>query len=354
MVKRNKLRLAICGTGYFSKFHFDAWSRIAEVDCVGICSHEPQAARAVAEKYGVAEIFEDLAAMLDAVKPDLVDIITPPQTHLGLVSAAAARGVSVICQKPFCQSLGEAEQAVKIASDSGVMLAVHENFRFQPWYREIKRLMHDGALGKVYQATFRLRPGDGQGAEAYLDRQPYFQKMQRFLVHETGIHFIDVFRYLFGEITGVYAQLARLNPVISGEDAGQVLFDFATGTRGLFDGNRLVGHGAKNRRLTMGEMLIEGEDAVLRLNGDGQIFLRRQESNHDVEMKYDWSDRGFGGDCVFALQTHIVAHLLDKDPLQNAGHDYLANLAVEAAIYRSNDTRRWIGLNETRNGIAAT
>ena len=96
------------------------------------------------------------------------------------------------------------------------MLVVHENFRFSPWYREIRRLIEDGAIGTVYQASFRLRPGDGQGPAAYLDRQPYFQSMERFLVHETAIHFIDTFRYLLGEPESVYADLQRLNPAILG------------------------------------------------------------------------------------------------------------------------------------------
>ena len=83
------------------------------------------------------------------------------------------------------------------------------------------------ALGEVYQITFRLRPGDGQGPEAYLERQPYFQTMERFLVHETAIHFIDVFRFLLGEEPStVYASLRRLNPAIKGEDAGLMLFSF--------------------------------------------------------------------------------------------------------------------------------
>ena len=54
-------------------------------------------------------------------------------------------------------------------------LVVHENFRFQPWYREAKRLVDAGMLGALHAVAFRLRPGDGQGPRAYLDRQPYFQ-----------------------------------------------------------------------------------------------------------------------------------------------------------------------------------
>ncbi len=110
---------------------------------------------------------------------------------------------------------------------------VHENFRFQPWYSLLKTLIDKGAIGEPSQLSFRLRPGDGQGDQAYLERQPYFRDMPRFLVHETAIHWIDTFRYLFGEVTAVYARLRRCNPVIAGEDAGMILFDFANGRQGV-------------------------------------------------------------------------------------------------------------------------
>ena len=99
-------------------------------------------------------------------------------------------------------------------------MIVHENFRFSPWYREAKRLLDSGSLGTPHAISFRLRPGDGQGVDAYLSRQPYFQKMPRFLVFETAIHFIDTFRYLMGEVEAITARLRRINPVILGEDAG--------------------------------------------------------------------------------------------------------------------------------------
>jgi predicted dehydrogenase len=126
---------------------------------------------------------------------------------------------------------------------------------------QARRIIEQGALGQMYQVTFRLRPGDGKGPDAYLERQPYFQTMEKFLVHETAIHLIDVFRFLLAEEpSAVYAALRRLNPAIAGEDAGMMLFDFPSGARAVFDGNRLADHKAENRRLTMGEMVIEGSE----------------------------------------------------------------------------------------------
>ena len=335
----SKLRVAAIGAGYFSQFHYDAWTRIDEVELVGLCDLDPARAADTAARWKVARSFTDASEMLDELKPDLLDIITPPDTHLALIRLAAARRVDAICQKTFCRSLAEARQAVEIAAAAGILLVVHENFRFQPWYAEIKRLLDSDALGQVYQATFRLRPGDGQGADAYLNRQPYFQKMERFLVHETGIHFIDTFRFLFGEVADVFAELRRLNPAIAGEDAGIVIFRHRNGVCAVFDGNRLIDHPARNHRLTMGEMIVEGERAVLRVDGDGNLFTRALHSNAWQPLAFAKSDIGFGGDSVYRLQRHVVDHLQGRGPIMNTAKDYLANLEVEEAIYRSAGNR---------------
>lgn len=329
------LRVATAGVGYFSRFHYEAWARMEDAELVALCNRTEAAAHAAAKSHGIGQVFTDFEAMLDAVEIDLVDIITPPQTHLPYIRAAAARRVPMICQKPFCQTMPDAEEAVRAAEQTGTLLVVHENFRFQPWYGEAKRLLAEGRLGTPYQVSFRLRPGDGQGPDAYADRQPYFRTMERFLVHETAIHLIDTFRYLMGEVGSVYAQLCRLNPTILGEDAGIILFEFESGVRGVFDGNRLADHAAENRRLTMGEMLIEGSDATLRLDGDGRLFLRGHGRNDEEEIAYDWQDRGFGGDCVYRFQRHVVDHLRQGTPVVNTGAEYLSNLRVEQAVYES-------------------
>ena len=328
------LTVAIAGCGYFSRFHQDAWSRMEGVRVVGVADRDAGKREAAATLLQGAAAFEDAEAMLDATRPDLVDIVTPPQTHRALVEAAARRGVKMICQKPLAPTFDEAQEIVAIAEKAGVMLAVHENFRFMPWFMEAKRLVAEGAIGTPLNVTFRLRPGDGQGPEAYLSRQPYFQTMPRFLIHETGIHLIDVFRDIMGEITGVFARLRRINPVIKGEDAGLVIFDFASGGAGLFDGNRHVDHPADDTRMTNGVLMVEGDRGVLRLDGYGRLFLRPLRGE-EREHAYTWEDRGYGGDCVYGQSRHIVRHLTKGEPLVNSGRDYLRNLTIEEAVYRS-------------------
>jgi len=328
------VRVAVIGAGYFARFHHQAWQALSGAELVAICDRDAARADEAARAVGGVSVFADVDAMLDQVRPALVDIATPPDSHLPLVRATAGNGRTLICQKPLAPDLDQAVQVAEAAEAAGSPLVVHENFRFQPWFREARRLLDQGRFGALHSIAFRLRPGDGQGPRAYLDRQPYFQEMPRFLVHETAIHFIDTFRFLMGEVTAVTAQLRQLNPAIVGEDAGYILFEFVAGSTGLFDGNRLNDHVADNTRRTMGEMWLEGEHGVLRLDGSGRLWWK-PHGGAEGEHAYAWSDDSFGGGCVAALQAHVLAHLSVGAPLENVARDYLRNFEIEEAVYRS-------------------
>lgn len=341
---RGAVRVALVGAGYFARLHLEAWRRLDGARLLAVCDPDPATHAHIESVDDAIPVYADMGAMLDAQQPHLVDIATPPETHLSLVADAAARGLDIICQKPLAPTREDAVRLVEACEDAGVVLAVHENIRWAPWHREVASLIAAGKFGQLYRISMRLRPGDGQGDEAYLSRQPYFQNMPRFLVHETAIHWIDTFRFLMGEITGVFARLERLNPVIAGEDAGVIIFSFDGGATGVFDGNRLNDHVSDNPRRTMGEMWLEGSAGVLRLDGAARLWWK-PHGDEEIEHPYRWRDRGFAGDAVFALQSHVVAHLRDAGPLENSGRSYLRNLEVEDAVYRSNEEGRWIDLS---------
>lgn len=341
MIKEDELRVAVAGAGYFGMFHHDAWKRVEGARPVAAMDLDIGRAEATG-----LPAYQDFSAMLAETSPDIVDIVTPSNTHLGYIRLALeARPRAVVCQKPFCANPEEAKKAAELGRISGIPVVVHENFRFQPWYRAIRQTIEAGLVGQVHQATFRLRPGDGQGERAYLDRQPYFRNMPRFLVRETGVHWIDTFRFLLGEPVAVFADLRRMNPAIAGEDAGHILFRFANGARALFDGNRHLDHAARNPRCTMGEALVEGTDGALSLAGDGSVSLRRFGSMEveSVLSPSDWN--GFGGDCVRALQAHVVAFLRGGEPLENVAEDYLKVVAAEEAVYASAEAGRWMAVD---------
>ena len=177
--------------------------------------------------------------MLDREELDFVDIATRPDTHEELIRLAVERGIPVICQKPLAPDWEGALRIERIVRQSGVPVMVHVNWRWQAWHREIARRIAAGDIGDPITFAFRTRASDGLGDEPY-PRQPYFREMQRFLIYELLVHYLDTARFLFGAIDTVYAQASRRNRRIAGEDRATILVRHTSTVDGVIDGHRFV------------------------------------------------------------------------------------------------------------------
>ncbi|MEM9432875.1 MAG: Gfo/Idh/MocA family oxidoreductase [Pseudomonadota bacterium] len=340
-----KLRVGVIGLGYFSQFHLAAWHALPETALVAACDMSPERRADVATRYDI-DVFADAEQMLASGPFDIIDIVTPPPSHSVLIRASMAPERVVICQKPFCVDLSEAERMTDEAEAARCPVVIHENFRFQPWYRAAKGFLAQNDIGQIYNARFALRPGDGRGPDAYLSRQPSFQSMERFLIHETAVHFIDLFRYFLGPVTEVYADLRQLNPAIAGEDAGVMMLSHRSGAQSIFDGNRLSDHETDAPRRTMGEFELEGEAGALRLDGYGTLRFRGfgAETWQPIEIKEPVDPDQFGGGCVAALCRHVAQAKIAGTAFENTARDYLEVLRIEDAAYLSDHEARRVSL----------
>ncbi|MEM1134473.1 MAG: Gfo/Idh/MocA family oxidoreductase [Bacteroidota bacterium] len=332
---KKQLKGVAVGAGYFSQFHYDAWSRIQEVTIGALCDQSHEAAETKARKYNIPKIYTDYQEMLEKEKPDFIDIITPPDTHVEMVKAAANAGVAIICQKPLVPAFHQAKTLIDYVKEKGIRCMVHENFRFQPWYREIKKLLADGEVGnEIQHLYFRMRMGDGWQNDAYLNRQPYFREMPRLLIYETGVHFIDTFQFIAGKIEKVYARLRNLNPNIKGEDSGLIFFEFENKANGIYDASRYHETAYKNPRYTFGEMLLETSRGALKIFQDGTITIKPL-GQPEKEHNYFHEDRGFCGDCVYFTQRHFISSIINGTSFETDVASYLQVLKVQEAIYNS-------------------
>lgn len=338
----NKYRGVCVGAGYFSHFQYEAWNRMPEVEITAFCNRDVERAKAIAGDYGIPNHYTDWRKMLEREKPDFVDIITPPPTHLEMCRVAADMGIDIICQKPLAPTLPEGREIVEITRN--VRFMVHENFRFQPWHRQIRKQIDAGAIGKPFSINMRSRMGDGWGENAYIPRQPYFRDYPQLLIYETGVHFIDTFRYLVGDVTRTHAWLRKLNPVIAGEDCGIMILEHRNGCISQWDANRYnePPHGV-NARYTFGEMLVEGSGGSLRLALDGSITLQRL-GEKPVGIDYEHQQVNFAGDCVYFCQRHFIDRLIDGEPFETDGDEYLKTLEVQDAVYASAESGQTIGI----------
>ncbi len=336
----NELRGIIVGAGHFADIQLEAWESVQGGRIAAVVSRSMDNAKKLADKYGIAA-YDDWTAALAEVNPDFVDICTPPDSHFQYTKLAADAGIPILCQKPLAPTEEEGSGLVQYCGQRGIPLMINENWRWQAWYREIKRMMDDGLLGRVYTAYFAMRPGDGWGAEPY-PVQPYFKDMKQFLLYETGVHWIDTYRYLFGEIDSVYCQIRTINPIIRGEDLAVAHFNFASGAVGLYDANRTT-YTERVRTPAYGIMTVEGTEGKLRLDEDGRIYLTRRgerEAEHVYAIPAGWK-----GGCAVATQQHFIDGLTQGIPFESSGDAYLRTVRVVYACYESARTNRVVSLN---------
>ncbi len=329
----DKLKGVCIGTGYFSKFHFEAWAKIPEVEIVAFSTLDKEAVDGIKSTYDIKKFYADYREMLTQEKPDFVDVITPATTHDEICRFAANLGINIICQKPLTPTF---ELSTTLVNDihGKVRFIIHENFKFQPWHREIKKMIDNDEVGKLFNLKFYSRMGDGWGKDAYLSRQPYFRDYDRLLIHETGVHYIDIFRYHAGEVKSAYAILKRLNPIIKGEDSGMMILEMENDAIAVWDANRYNENNYEKDRFTFGEYLVEGQKGTIRLYSNGNITLQKL-GEKEARHHYHFEEVGFAGNSCYNFQVHAIESLISGAMAETEGIEYLKTLQVQEAVYQS-------------------
>ncbi|MFO0896623.1 MAG: Gfo/Idh/MocA family oxidoreductase [Pirellulales bacterium] len=220
----NQLRVAVAGAGFWAKVQVAAWGEIPGVRCVAICDPDRAKAAALAESACIPAVFSDAQEMLAAAQPDLLDIVSSVTSHGPLVRLAAARGLPVVCQKPLAATWTECQALVHECVAAGVMLAVHENWRWQAPLRKAKELLAAGAIGRPFRARIDMISGFDVAAN-----QPHLKEAPEFIIADLGCHLFDLARSLFGEMTQIYCRTARVQPGFRGEDVATAVLSAAAG-----------------------------------------------------------------------------------------------------------------------------
>lgn len=193
------------------------------------------------------------------MRPDALDIALPPDAHADALRAAAARGVAALCQKPLAPTATEAEAlAAELAGGPRVM--VHENWRWRAHYRVLRQWLAGGVLGDpvcfslTVASSGLVRRADG--TVPALDRQPFFSRLERFLVIEVLFHHLDTLAFLLGPIEVAGAALSSRAGTIRAEDTaavaltaggvpGTLTATFSAGAQTPLPTDRLELHGAR-------------------------------------------------------------------------------------------------------------
>jgi predicted dehydrogenase len=152
------LRIGVLGTGHLGKFHLNNWKEIPDVELVGFYDPDQNTAKEVSSKYGLKH-FKSEDELIDQC--DAVDIVTPTQYHFNLCEKAIRRGKHVFVEKPMANSMGEAQELVKLARESKVKFQVGHVERFNPAFLAAKDL----DLNPMFIEVHRLAQFNPRGTE---------------------------------------------------------------------------------------------------------------------------------------------------------------------------------------------
>ncbi len=348
------LRLAIVGLGAVARsIHLPALAQVADViEVAGGCDSDA-AARDAAE--GLIPVFETIDAMIEATRPDVVAICTPPGLHLDQARQALDAGCHVFLEKPMVETLADADALIEAADRAGRQVVVNCQFPFMATYQAAKAQIGSADFGDLLflhaWQTFRrtTQTEDGWRGE-----------MTRRLGFEFGVHVFELIRFFFGQTPSTVTAHV---PAIPGEHAdvvNMIAFGFADGRAATVVLDRLakgphrylelsldgtnatihtsiggelrveIGLHAASRRPFAGLHVVRGGQAVLQ-QGDRQRTLATEGLNP------------FATATARHLRQFAQAIRAGTEPLVSA-RDHRDTLALALAVYDAADAGRTLDL----------
>ena len=327
------MRGALIGCGFFARNHMHGWAIVDGAKVVAVCDRDGSKAEKFRAEFGVDESYSDAAEMLAKEVVDFVDIVTTAESHRPLVELAARHGKAIICQKPFAETMADAQAMVYAAETAGVALIVHENFRWQRPFIEIAHRIRRGHIGKPAFARISFR----HGFNNYVN-QPYLAEIERFTIMDVGLHLYDLARHLIGDVVTLSCRTQRLNPIVKGEDAFTAMLGHVDGACSIIDCSFFSKIDPEPFPQTTA--WIEGSDGTLELATGYRLIEHHagwsEISNVEPEVPV-WGEKPWHviQDSVVNFQRHAIDAFNGTAQPQPSGADNLKTLALALASYQA-------------------
>jgi predicted dehydrogenase len=327
---------------------------------VMISGRDAAKVREAAANYGFATSTSDWREVVNDPDVQIVDICTPPGTHAVIAATAAAAGKAVICEKPLAVTHAQAVEAAAAVKKAGVLNAVDFNYRRLPAVSLMKRMIDEGAVGRV-----RLWRGTWLSDE-FVDPQIPFdwrfdKSMGATTIADLGSHLVDLALWMVGPVAEATAQSetfvrSRSGREVTVDEASSALLRFKDGARGVLEVARTA-----VRRPCDFTVEVNGDRGTLvfdysRLNelrfGDGSDSpglygmrtIRAEHESHPYAKSWWPVGQGVGYGASF---INHLGDLLERWPEGPWEPDFEQGARVQAvceAMEESVNARSWISV----------
>jgi len=143
------IKVGIIGLGKMGISHCAIVNAHPEVNLVGVCDTSAFVLEAF-KKYSSIRCYTDYTKLIGTEKPDCILVATPTKFHYEIVRYSLEKGIHVFCEKPFCLSIEQGRELIKLASEKKLVNQVGYHNHFLGTFREMKRMINTGLIGDIY------------------------------------------------------------------------------------------------------------------------------------------------------------------------------------------------------------
>jgi predicted dehydrogenase len=375
-------RVGLIGHRFMGRAHSNAWRQApkffhlkANVELHTICGRDTAATQSARAQLGWQHATTDWREIVESPLIDIVDICAPPYLHAEMAIAAAKNGKHILCEKVFALNVKEAEAMLAAAQKAKVVHMVCHNYRRTPAIALAKKMISEGALGRIFHFRARYAQDRLADVEFPLDWRLQKETSGSGVHSDINSHIIDLGRYLVGEFKEVCGLLntfvperPRAESLAKGQKKmGKVTVPDSAIFMGRMDGGVLANleatryaPGRKNHieieiNGSKGSLYFDFEDMnMLKFynaddpkdrQGFREINVTARDGVHPYVSNWWPPGHGLGYEHTF---VHAIADFVNAcaegKSVQPTFEDGLKNQLVLAAVEESSQKGKWVKL----------
>jgi predicted dehydrogenase len=285
------VKIGLIGCGRIARQHVNGYLKLSNASVTAVCDSVEDNARFLAQQVGGAQPFTHWDTMLAESDIDAVDICLPHHLHTEAILASARKGKHILCEKPLCLNMDEAQIIRQVVKENGITLMCAHNHLFFPAIRQARQVLEDQILGQIYE----IRVTDSfyyASTTETIGWRKYRSMSGGGELIDTGYHSAYLLLYLADSSPVEIAAMLTNHRLhfIEGEDSAQVLVRLANGIVGSIVTSWAYEPSANTEKFSVvgerGSMYGNGQTLRYKLRGSEPVTIegKQKKSTFDEEI----------------------------------------------------------------------
>ncbi len=336
------IKFAIVGCGRIAPRHAQSIVGCSNAKLTAVCDVVGEKANTLAKQYHSHPVFsfEEVLSRRDV---DVINICTPSGLHAQMAIKALRKGKHVLVEKPMALTVKDAEEVIKTADRYKRKLCVVLQNRYNSPMQDVKKLVLQKGLGKIYLGNITVRWYRPQ--EYYNDGWHGTKDMDGGVLMNQAIHHIDALQWLMGMPRAVFCKKATLAHEMETEDTALAFLEFPGGALASLEASTICW--PQNLE---GSVSLFGETGSVKIGGTALNRLviwkvkGEEDREHEILTLADSDPASvYGNSHTQVIEEMISAIEQDRDPA-TSGLEGIRSLQIVEALYKSAEIGKKVNL----------